>query len=400
MTTIEQLQQLPIDQLDRMAFGVQQGVQELPVDQIQIQYQDDYDAALDYVEQHPTAYQDALLEPVEVDLTRGVYWLQSGHRLFVTAQVLGLATILVDLTIRDNPVKVLAASLATRSAEITCAVTENPLQSKQGDYDEDTAANLPRDRQRNSASTTLRCVSQDGRAGERNTVRTVSPVFQSRAGRHAARSRPLHGRRRDRGSTRPSGGPISRTRDGRQERAVARLSTVAGNTPRTGLALNYEVVYTPRAVRNLRRLDKRIATNVTVTLPILEITPRGGDGLSGFKALKGYKYLHSIRVGGPYRLVYAIFDQAAQVEIQRIETRDKVYKKLKDPKPPHLRAARSTTAEGVPSQMEQYLDHVYDEMEALIAEYDAGAVSAQRYQDELQRLQVKETKLLDYLDRP
>ena len=64
------------------------------------------------MEQHPLDYQNALQEPVEVDLASGVYWLQDGHHRYVTAQVLGLDSILVDLTIKDNPVKVLAGRMA------------------------------------------------------------------------------------------------------------------------------------------------------------------------------------------------------------------------------------------------------------------------------------------------
>ncbi len=112
-TTVEQLQRLPIDQLDRMAFGVVQGVQLLPLDQINIRYQADYDNALDYVVASPTDYEEALdTEPVEVALESGVYWLQDGHHRYVTAQVLGHATILADLTIKDNPVKVLTRQAA------------------------------------------------------------------------------------------------------------------------------------------------------------------------------------------------------------------------------------------------------------------------------------------------
>jgi len=102
-----QLEQLPIDELDRMAFGVTQGIQQLPIDQIQIKYQDDFENALDYVEDCLDCYVDALDEPVEVSLERGVYWLEDGHHRYVTAVGLGNDTILADLTIKDNPIRVL-----------------------------------------------------------------------------------------------------------------------------------------------------------------------------------------------------------------------------------------------------------------------------------------------------
>lgn len=101
----QQLQRLPTDQLDRMAFGRAEGVQRLPLDEIQIRYQDDYQSALDYVEQCPDCYEEALdHKPVDVALERGVYWLEDGHHRFVTAQARGDRDILANLTIKDNPV--------------------------------------------------------------------------------------------------------------------------------------------------------------------------------------------------------------------------------------------------------------------------------------------------------
>lgn len=105
---VEQLQRLPIEQLDRMAFGRVQGVQRFPLDEIKIRYDTDYQNALWYVEQHPDDYAEALdTEPVEVALERGVYWLEDGHHRYVTAQHRGDRDILAELTIKDNPVKVL-----------------------------------------------------------------------------------------------------------------------------------------------------------------------------------------------------------------------------------------------------------------------------------------------------
>ena len=103
-----ELQQLPIEQLDKMAFGVTQGEQRLPLKNIKIKYQDDYDNALEYVTEHPDDYGEALdTEPVDVALERGVYWLEDGHHRYVTAQLRGDADILADLTIKDNPVHAL-----------------------------------------------------------------------------------------------------------------------------------------------------------------------------------------------------------------------------------------------------------------------------------------------------
>jgi len=114
---LEHLQQLPTEQLDRMAFGVTQGEQRLPLDQIRIKYLDDYEKALDYVAECPACYEEALdTEPVEVALERGVYWLEDGHHRYVTAEVRGDQDILVDLTIKDNPVEALLRQGSVQSA--------------------------------------------------------------------------------------------------------------------------------------------------------------------------------------------------------------------------------------------------------------------------------------------
>lgn len=118
LKSVEELQRLPIEQLDRLAFGVTEGEQRLPLDQIQIRYQDDYDDARDYVTEHPEDYLEALeTEPIEVALERGVYWLEDGHHRYVTAQLRGDTDILVDLTIKDNPVRVLAQQTASSARD-------------------------------------------------------------------------------------------------------------------------------------------------------------------------------------------------------------------------------------------------------------------------------------------
>jgi len=106
--TEEELQKLPIDVLDRMAFGVVEGVQELPVGDIKIKYADDYNNAVAEIEEGLwEGNESALEEPVEVSLERGIYWLEDGHHRYVMARGLGRDTILADLSIKDNPVRAL-----------------------------------------------------------------------------------------------------------------------------------------------------------------------------------------------------------------------------------------------------------------------------------------------------
>jgi hypothetical protein len=119
------LEALPIDVLDRMAFGVTQGEQRLALADIRIKYEDDYENAVDYVTKHPTDYEDALDVPVDVSLERGVYWLEDGHHRFVTAELRGDRDILVSLTIKDNPIRAIEAR--ERSARtLTYVVDDSP----------------------------------------------------------------------------------------------------------------------------------------------------------------------------------------------------------------------------------------------------------------------------------
>jgi len=94
-----------IDELDELAFGYVQGVQEVPVADLHIKYDVDYENALDAVEEDPEGWVDALDEPVDVSLERGILYLEDGHHRYVTAQMLDLPTILADVTIKDNPVQ-------------------------------------------------------------------------------------------------------------------------------------------------------------------------------------------------------------------------------------------------------------------------------------------------------
>lgn len=104
----EELERLPVDVLDHMAFGITEGVHELPLDVIQIKYKDDYQNAVEEINEGLWEPQEGIEdEPVDVSLERGVYWLEDGHHRFVASKLMGRDRILANLSIKDNPVRVL-----------------------------------------------------------------------------------------------------------------------------------------------------------------------------------------------------------------------------------------------------------------------------------------------------
>ncbi len=309
MTTVEQLQRLPIDQLDRMAFGVTQGIQELPLHRIRIQYQADYDNALDYVEQHPTAYQDALQpgrqEPVEVALESGVYWLQDGHHLFVTAQVLGHDTILADLTIRDNPVKV----LASRMAETGCTLAEAAVQSNQEDQ-ADATTNSTRDQQRDQ---------------------TASGV------RHAAKRR----KRRRKRPRRPG----SNSPDERSEQR----NNLPGGTDDAPGAVVYTLGIDARVEKDLRKLPADVVRAAQEAFQSFTTNPRP----AGAEKVKKQKWLHRVHIKSKYRIFYSIYGADLYVEVQHVRLKDKhTYDNLRDPPPPSQRHSSYRDRDAGPQELE------------------------------------------------
>lgn len=93
-----------IDELDELAFGYVQGVQELPLVDLHVKYADDYENAVQDVQEDPDGWVDVLDEPIDVVLERGILFVDDGHHRYVTAQTLDHQTILADVQILDNPV--------------------------------------------------------------------------------------------------------------------------------------------------------------------------------------------------------------------------------------------------------------------------------------------------------
>ncbi len=83
--------------------------------------------------------------------------------------------------------------------------------------------------------------------------------------------------------------------------------------------MNYTVTLTPRALRDLRRVPRKVGQRVTAALLGLENDPR----LPGCLKLTNSEEWR-IRVGA-YRIRYLIDDAARQVTVTRIGHRKDVY---------------------------------------------------------------------------
>ena len=122
--TQEELEKLPIDLLDRLAFGISEGTHRLPLAAINIKYEDDYKNAVQEIEEGWWVPEEgADEEPVDVALERGVYWLEDGHHRYVNAELSGQEDILANLVIKDNPVRVLMQKRTSNKGAVDRAVT-------------------------------------------------------------------------------------------------------------------------------------------------------------------------------------------------------------------------------------------------------------------------------------
>jgi ADP-ribose pyrophosphatase YjhB (NUDIX family) len=115
--TREELEQLPVDILDHMAFGITEGIHELPLRAINIKYETDYQNAVAEIQEGHWAPEEGIEdEPVDVSLERGIYWLEDGHHRYVAFELADRPTILADVTIKDNPVRVLMQKRTSENA--------------------------------------------------------------------------------------------------------------------------------------------------------------------------------------------------------------------------------------------------------------------------------------------
>ena len=106
------LEDAPIDLLDMAAFGINQGLVNLPVDSLSVVYEADLENAEIQANEHPRgpegfAQDMDFSEPIEVKLKDGLFRIEDGHHRYLAATILGKETIEAELTIDDNPIKAL-----------------------------------------------------------------------------------------------------------------------------------------------------------------------------------------------------------------------------------------------------------------------------------------------------
>lgn len=136
-----EIERLPIETLDRAAFGFTSGsVVDIPVNDVEIRYTSDYDAAwgqLHADRRKVRSYlRSAHREPVEVSLRHGRFYLEDGHHRYVATKLSGESTIRAVVQIKDNPIVELrrkyggAAEEAPRPRDLTQQITVEALVTK------------------------------------------------------------------------------------------------------------------------------------------------------------------------------------------------------------------------------------------------------------------------------
>lgn len=100
-----ELEQLPIELLDKAAFGFTTGDQiRVQVQDIAIAYHGDLEGAQVDVRHNPRRWVSALKDPVNVRLFHGRLELVDGHHRYVTARALGRKTLPAIVGVEDNPI--------------------------------------------------------------------------------------------------------------------------------------------------------------------------------------------------------------------------------------------------------------------------------------------------------
>ena len=89
----------------------------------------------------------------------------------------------------------------------------------------------------------------------------------------------------------------------------------------------FEVKFTTRAVKDLRKLPRQIQDQITSSLELLRINPFAE--ILQFKKLKTAKNLYRIRIGN-YRIVYEIHGNMLLIVVVRVGHRKDVYRYLKE----------------------------------------------------------------------
>jgi len=109
--TRAQLEELPVEVLDEVAFGFHSGdAIRLPLSSIHIRYPGDLESASADIETRKDAL--ALRRthgrlPVQVHLRNGLFDLEDGHHRYVAATMLGDEAIWAEVEIKDDPIAVI-----------------------------------------------------------------------------------------------------------------------------------------------------------------------------------------------------------------------------------------------------------------------------------------------------
>lgn len=85
----------------------------------------------------------------------------------------------------------------------------------------------------------------------------------------------------------------------------------------------YSIVYDPKALKELSRLDRPTARRVVKAIGQMSAEPR----LAGVRALVDFPGLFRIRVGD-YRIVYTVKDAELIVLVLRVAHRSVIYRNL------------------------------------------------------------------------
>ena len=109
--TRAQLEELPTEDLDEVAFGFRSGDEiVLPLEVIHIRYPGDLESA----EADVPTRKDALAVrkthgrlPVKIALRGGRFELEDGHHRYVSTRMLGGKTIWAEIEIKDDPIAVI-----------------------------------------------------------------------------------------------------------------------------------------------------------------------------------------------------------------------------------------------------------------------------------------------------
>jgi mRNA interferase RelE/StbE len=87
----------------------------------------------------------------------------------------------------------------------------------------------------------------------------------------------------------------------------------------------YRIEISPAAARQLRKIDRRVVSQIAEKIDSLAVEPRP----HGCEKLSGYRDMYRVRVGD-YRIVYGVEDQLVLVAVLKVGNRAEVYQRIRD----------------------------------------------------------------------